>query len=146
MKTICSFRDLESYGINPLTGEACRYGQRILCDVNEDGKRLLEEFLSVELTSRNWNSKVNGKDAIASIMLPYGILQDLAAFCLCYVDNYYKILFQDGGWVSGVTEEEFDKFGESWRDLRAKTNWGYVKDEHIARGSRNIHQMSGRSH
>lgn len=123
MKTITSFRDFEAYGINSLTGEACRYGQRILCDVNEDGKKLLEEFLCVSLTARNWNSTVNKKPAVASVMLPYGILQDLATFCLCYVDNYYKILYQDGGWISGVTESEYEKFGESWRDMRMKTNW-----------------------
>jgi hypothetical protein len=37
-KTI-KWDDLRKYGINPLTGEACRFGQRILTDLIERGRK-----------------------------------------------------------------------------------------------------------
>lgn len=144
MKTIHSFRNLEEYGINPLTGESCRYSQRLLCDVNEDGKRLLEEFLAVSLTSPNWNSTVNGKPAVASVMLPYDMLQSIATFVLCHVEKCFKIIYHTGGAVCGVSREEFEKYSDLWKDFPMRTNFAYSDQD--ARGSRNVHQMSGRSH
>ena len=85
MKTVNNWNDLSEFGINYLTGEACAYSMRLLCDVNEEGKRTLEAFFGGTVTiaeGSNWNSEVNGSEAIGSVLLSRGIFEDLAAFCL----------------------------------------------------------------
>lgn len=68
MKTIASWDHLRPFGINALTGEACSVMYRLLCDITEDGKRVIEKCLSCELRPpENWNS-----GAVGSIMLTPG--------------------------------------------------------------------------
>lgn len=85
MKAIRSWRDLEDFGIDALTGEACGYAMRLLCDVTESGKALIESFFGgrIELTpGGNWNRGSDDDPHVGSVLLPRSILRDLAAFCL----------------------------------------------------------------
>src|SRR4051812_43485661 len=85
MKSIDCWRDLEQFGINRLTGEACAYGMRQLCDVNTQGASIIREFLGLGYNTKlagNWNSRVNGEPSVGSVMLPYEIFGQLAVFCL----------------------------------------------------------------
>lgn len=71
------WRDLEQFGIRILTGEACAYGMRVLCDLTEEGLRHVENFFSVLCPNENWNSS-----AVKSVLLPRSLFIDLAAFVL----------------------------------------------------------------
>lgn len=80
MKHIKNWEDLEPYGINELTGEACAAGLRLLCDLTEDGKANAYAFLGIPLdtpVAENWN--IGGA---ASIMMPRSVFKELAAFLL----------------------------------------------------------------
>ena len=80
---------LEVVGVSILTGEACAYSMRLLCDLNEEGAALVAEFLGTAgklNLPRNMNSKVNGKPAIRSIMLTRGMINELKTWaCLTRV-------------------------------------------------------------
>jgi len=67
-------------GINILTGEACAFNMRVLCDLTEEGCKIIEEFFGGTITctrETNWNS-----GGVASVMIPRSCLKDLEKFCL----------------------------------------------------------------
>jgi hypothetical protein len=49
VKSINNWDDLREFGINALTGEADRTGQRILCDLNKEGRRIVYDLLGIPL-------------------------------------------------------------------------------------------------
>ena len=55
MKTVSHLGDLREFGIDLLTAEACSLMYRLLCDLMQSGKRIVERCLSVEIRSENWN-------------------------------------------------------------------------------------------
>jgi hypothetical protein len=55
MKTVSSWDHLRPYGIVALTGEACSLMYRILCDLTQHGKQIVERCLSVQIQSESWN-------------------------------------------------------------------------------------------
>ena len=87
---------VEEFGIGILTGEACAYSMRLLCDVNVDGVKLINkafgmslsvhtdvDYASNNITSgmmRRHNSKVNGEPTVASIMLSHTQIDELVKF------------------------------------------------------------------
>jgi hypothetical protein len=91
MKSVSCFRDLEQFGIKPLTGEADALGYRILCDLTEEGVKVFKECFGIPLFAErvgsdpnqaiygflglndNWNS-----GAIASVMLSEDSIRPLA--------------------------------------------------------------------
>lgn len=148
---ISSFRDLEKYGINPLTGEACAYSLRLLCDVNEDGKQLLERYFGNTIEIRpgsNWNNQVASQPSIGSIMLPYEILQPLSIYIAFYVENCYAVILNVvSNGIIGVTEDELEQYLSIRPNLQIRRNYHHEPgrlDSSIVRGDRNIHQMTGR--
>ena len=91
----------ESFGIGILTGEACAYSMRVLCDINEDGLELINSAFGMILIHvpelprsghlgpraehvtgmmRRHNSQVNGKPSVASIMLSWPMLEEIIKF------------------------------------------------------------------
>jgi hypothetical protein len=143
METISGWDGLREYGINALTGEACAYGMRILCDVNEDGKQILESFFSMSVTSRNWNSTVNGKPAVGSVMLHRVMFEPLATFILLHVKKCYAVA--SGTWLFGITgmdREHYEKY-KNQDGMRFFLNWS-SGDSSVSRDGRNVHQISGR--
>ena len=151
-KVISRLYDLQEFGIQTLTGEACGIGMRILCDVNEDGKNLIEEFLggTVKLADdSNWNRDVCGKPAVASIMLPYAWHAELGAFCLLKAGydvvatgalhvgiNTSAVGFMlEGKDLDHVMKESLFTRGKDFRTYHI----------HGTRGTRNVHVMSGRT-
>ena len=78
MKSVSCFRDLEQFGIRPLTGEADALGFRILCDLTEEGVKVFKECFGMPGSGNcglasNWNS-----GAIASVMLSKDSIRPLA--------------------------------------------------------------------
>lgn len=150
-KTVTGLKDLGQFGINALTSEACSFGLRILCDVNEAGKQLLEEFFSfanLEL-SANWNSTVDGVPAVGSIMLSRSITFDLAQFALFRAGALSIVSYPDS--VTGVFEEALDQRYEAMlasesapKEARLIRNPRRFSSA-PAVGSRNVHAASGRA-
>jgi len=164
MITITHLKHLERLGIRPLTGEADNLGFRLLCDLTEEGKRVVEETYGVSCTSSNWNS-----GAVASCTLSQGSCRDLAIVGLV-IKGHTAILTLDGG-VYGLEDgEEFKdaeydwqypeppklvtpariKVGQEWQDW-PEDYYGKVQrvfrpnNNHPHAGTRNVHQMTGRT-
>lgn len=137
-------RDFQDYGINFLTGEACGYGGRILVDLDEQGVALMTDFLGGTIDIRvrtQWNA------GVASMMIPRGMIADLAVFCLIKDGNAIVILRNDYIAV-GFTMDEWmaeDEDGVAFRDryFAAYQNCKVYHNSGTA-GTRNRHEMSGR--
>ena len=149
-KRLRDWRDLEQYGIEPLTGESCGIGIRLLCDLSPDGVALMEEFLSVSLDgtgNNSWNH--SGIEGWKSIMLPRSMFQQLAAFCLLLegftwaVAVNWRSEFASAFYVEGIPDDE------AMEQFRDAANQVYEGQWHCWRnngtaGLRNLHQFSGR--
>lgn len=99
MKSI-SYSNLSDIGINPLTGEACAYSMRVLCDLNEDGVALVAAFLGLPAFPKpafaeNWNSTVGYKPAVGSVMLTRTALPEIIRFALLQ-RGYKYVVGRDG--------------------------------------------------
>ena len=143
MKTY-SYRNMTEFGINPLTGEACVFGKRVLCDLDEDGVSLLSEYLGIlpNAFPENWNTRVGRKDAVASIMLDRHAFHDIIIFALM-LRGWHYIIVRDYCYIT-VTNE--DREMEAWQDLKMEGVKIIINQRPSAPcvGSRNIHQMSAR--
>ena len=108
-KQINDYHDLVQYGLSPLTGEACPYGMRMLFDLNLAGVDLIEGFLSIRIDRSirtNFNSMVDGDEAIASILLNRDTVHDLIRFALFNIDNFKYVLSSHRGYVIGTDSAE----------------------------------------
>jgi len=144
MELIKSWGDLKKYGISFLTGESCAYGLRGLFDLNEEGKALIEGYFGGTVTVRpgsNWNSEVNGKPAVGSVLLDFHLLTPLAVYILFHVENVYAVCYPEGGGVYGVDKENF----ETAKDLflgKIRVNPNYQRQGTL--DGRNVHQFTQR--
>jgi hypothetical protein len=150
MKAMRDGRDLEKYGINLLTGEACRIGTRVLTDLSAKGLSIVTDMLGIarDAFPTNWNSKVNGEPAVASFMMPYSMIRELMTWCLIK-DGCTAIIVTDSEYIYG--REDSDE-PERWEEL--VQHWRHHYNGHIrtitlkdgpSRGTRMVHAMSGRS-
>lgn len=97
---------LNQFGINALTGESCAFNRRMLCDVNAEGAELIRDYLGLPYDcqfQKNWNSTVDGKPAIGSVMLDYATLKPLAIYAMLLRGAPYVMVKQDC--VCPVSEE-----------------------------------------
>lgn len=102
-KTLRNWQDLGQFGIYSLTREACEVNRRMLCDIDSNGKALLENMLGAELTMHN--SVNNG---VGSILLPTELWQSIATFALLRAGYDYVVEFKDGA-IVGIWELEYDR-------------------------------------
>ncbi len=146
MKHLRRWEDLKPYGIDVLTGEACAYNFRLLCDITAAGVDLFKSVFGLD----GWNNH-GGR----SIMLPRAMFEPLAVFALFTVENCSKVYITYNGAVYGVestdTPEAVAQFLE-WNQGRfcdACQRYGAgdgVQFQYANPGySRNTHQMSGRT-
>ena len=137
MKTIACWDHLRAYGINTLTGEACSLMYRLLCDITEDGKRIIEKCLGCELKPpENWNS-----GAIGSIMLSPEMLVPIAVFAL--LEAGCREVYVLKGAVVGIEAEDIGETLERFRRYHGEEitrRFAYTGPFQ----DRNQHQMSGR--
>lgn len=143
MKTF-TLESLIDFGINRLTGEACAFGRRVLCDLNEDGRELLADFFSISSNAfnENWNSRVGKKEAVASIMLDRHFFKDILIFALLR-EGWEYIIEHNVDHISLTATnktEEILRWQENTPGLRVIRNWSGPNSF----GTRNMHQMSGR--
>jgi hypothetical protein len=149
MKTIQNWRDLEPYGIDLLTGEACALSYRGLFDLTAEGLELVKRVIgAVEITApSNWNSK-----AIASLLMPYTMFEPLAVFALFEREQAQHVFVCLGAragashFVMACSAEEFPSVKREL-DITCPNYRLLTYPEQrrgVTVGMSNVHQMSGR--
>jgi hypothetical protein len=74
------WHDLHPFGIEVLTGEACRVGTRLLSDLTPAGSQIVCDLLGI--SEGSLADAWNGGKAVSSILLPRSLWHDLAVWCL----------------------------------------------------------------
>lgn len=130
MRSVQNWSDLEQFGIKHLTGEACSYALRILCDVTESGKYLVEAFFGETIEIRrgsNWNSGNKDDPHVGSILLPRHILTELAAFCLLQTSDPESAIVHLtdswGGCPTEVTKEDIQRLFSGMKEREMLDLW-----------------------
>lgn len=149
---IYTWSDLKQFGISALTGEACAYSIRVLCDLSEAGRKHIAEFfggLAEDGFNANWNSHVGDAPAVSSVMLPRGILSDLSQFLL-FQDGALAIAETPGTWLGVYAADRLKQYEAA---IKEGTWAGHLirnpkalNPSQPVENSRNVHAFSGRSH
>lgn len=170
MKTASQLKDLEQFGIKPLTGEADALGFRILCDLDKQGVKVFKECFGLPYIKStepygmadNWNS-----GSIASVMLtghdivPLAImgfyLQGHTVLVTRFKDGYEQAIALEEGEdvvldLEGDPHYNFVTYGEHGDVQRWPSCYGEIiriirqktSDGRVVQGTRNVHQMTGR--
>jgi hypothetical protein len=144
MKNVNCWSDLRPYGIDLLTGEACGLSYRLLCDVTDKGRGLLQKAMGLPglVLAEPWNVGNAQEPNVGSIMLPHCMLVPLGIFALlendcreiwlCKNEFLIGVEFSD----SPATVRAMEDFAE--RDIVRRLAYRGTA------GDRNVHQMSGR--
>jgi hypothetical protein len=149
MINVNSLQDLRQFGVNTLTGEACRLGMRLLCDLSEQGEELVCEFLGLPYGTElapNWNTTVGDQPAKSSIMLTRDSLWELAKFAML---KDHDMVMQRG--VSGTLSAfNYDDPRASAAEslISSLDNWTIFRNPYRSgnsSGTRNTHEMTGRT-
>jgi len=139
MKTVSHWDGLREFGIDLLTGEACSLMYRLLCDLTQNGKRIVERCLSVQIQSENWNGGSQADPHVASIMLTHEMFVPLAVFAL--LESGCREVWIKEGAVIGIepsdTADQVERLKQVYKLQRRFAYHGLFQD-------RNQHQMSGR--
>jgi hypothetical protein len=157
MKQISNWEHLKEHGIICLTGEACVFGLRVLCDVTEQGKKLLETLFSAKLAlNLEWNASSEGA---GSIMLPYDTFTSIATWALLRDPEVVEVWISEHSGCLGITEQDKKEWDAQEAGAASEQVVEvYRKIYHVrrtvfkpknlsaeeAREGRNIHQMTGR--
>ena len=145
---IHNWSDLSQFGINSLTGEACKYSMRLLCDLNDDGVDLVLDLFGLPhgetVFAKNWNSMVGNKDAVASVMLPRTVFDTLALFALFRSGVTFAAKQKDGSWV-GYSAEDVVHYKLDRQRLEELGYAVHVNPTPAETGSRNTHAFTGRT-
>lgn len=152
MKKIDCWQDLEPFGIDPLTGEACGYAMRLLCDVTAAGRDLIQRLLGGNVEIRpgsNWNGGSANDPHVGSVLLPRGILPDLAAFALLSTTYGTAVVTMSDGSVREMDAERFERWQALDAERSDESRFPRMIDRVWRRptertAERNVHQMSGR--
>lgn len=151
--TLSNFADLQQYGLNPLTGEACVYAHRVLFDLSKEGAELVSCYLGLPLGTKfldNYNPRVGDAVAVGSVMLSRTVVRDLMIFVLWQVGDFDFVLDSPNGFTGF---NRGDQYAQTYLDGEAKgtTPAGYKVHHNLRKttraphvGDRNVHQMSGR--
>lgn len=157
-------RDLEQFGVIALTGEACGLAMRLLCDLTEEGVKLIREFMRVEPTADAWNSK-----GVKSVMLPTSIFRDLWIFAHVragtanvfiggyvgehWTETHYESIdvthkHPDKSWVADAYAVNDPDYMEKLREHEGVCFYisrMFKRSEHPGTGLDNTHAMTGRT-
>ena len=143
MKTIGSWSDLGEYGIVVLTGEACGLTYRLLCDVTEKGKRVIEKCFDSRLTLESpWNRGSETAPHVGSIMLAPELRVPLAVFALLE-SGCTEVWVYANNSVLGVEADDTPERIEACRRMAPEAHVRTLRYGGTA-GDRNLHVMSGR--
>ena len=144
--------DLEQFGFDCLTGEACGLGMRLLYDVSEEGKEVLERSMGLMPGSMQLMSPWNGgKFGAGSVLMTYEQATTCAIFAMLLKKRCVEVWQQYhhgrlGGSCYGLENAEEVRLAE-------ESNIGCGSDASFRRwrlssmpgsGDRNQHMISGR--
>lgn len=150
-----TYSSLYSIGVNPLTGEACAFSQRILCDLSEKGAELIRDYLGLPPDTKlapNWNTRVGNYDAVASVMLDRNAFHALGVFALLRA-GYQYVVCPDGESVhfTAFADADLKEYADLGRYLDGSfaslmPNLRVYRNPRSTRavGSRNEHAFTGR--
>lgn len=145
-KTV-GYDQLKNYGINPLTGEACAFSMRILCDLSVKGEALLEDFYGLRPAPyqahfpKNMNSMVGNDEAVASCMITRGMFKDLYMFIL--FREGWEVIAETGSDCTGMSNDTWNEVKDAWPgNTQVRRNYRSSSQPHV--GSRNVHAFTGR--
>ena len=112
---------------------------RILCDLTENGKRIVERCLGVQIQAESWNHGTDADPHVASIMLTQEMIVPVAVFALLesgcrevWITDHAAI-----GVETGDTDEDVERMKRVYKPVRRFAYRGPFQD-------RNQHQMTGR--
>lgn len=146
MKIIDCWRHLESYGIDPLTGEACSLGHRILFDCTENGRKVLAKALGIPdlKLAEAWNRGSADDPHVGSIMLPHAMLTCVAVFALLESGHDEVWQYEHGvvGFGPGDSRERRAAYLDMLRPNLVR-RYAYPGGAQSV-SDRNIHMASGR--
>lgn len=149
-KSVNNLAGLAQFGINALTGEACAFSLRVLCDVNEDGENLLKDYFGTPgmQLADPWNSTVNGAPSVGSVMLPRSIAMDLATFAL-FRAGALAVVTTAGGHTTGIFDKERFADYEKLSAADPVRGFSILRNPQLGshapmQGSRNVHAATGR--
>jgi hypothetical protein len=148
MINVTSLNDLQQLGINTLTGEACRLGMRLLCDLSEEGAELVIEFLGLPYGTKlydNWNSMVGTEPAVASIMLTRESLWGLGKFAL--LRSHDMVLQQSKHGALTALNRDDPHADELVERASSLEGWAIFRNptRAVSASTRNTHEMTGRT-
>lgn len=135
---------LEPYGIETLTGESCGLSYRLLCDLTDGGKRIVEKALGVGITlAEPWNAGTQEKPHVGSMMIAPEMRPLLSVFALLEAGCIEAWLLCAAA-VIGIERGDSATYVDDWR---SKFGDGLVRTFRYGgtAGDRNIHRMSGRA-
>lgn len=144
------WQSLEQFGIRYLTGEACAYSMRGLCDVTEQGRDILLDYLGLPPhtpLSPSWNPRIAQELTVASFMLHPSQLLPLAEFIM-YRKGALAVMIRNKATLVGLfTEAKVATYEEFVRENSEMAKIWEVRRRYSVGpsvGSRNVHQFSGR--
>lgn len=142
MKTINGIRDLEQYGVDALTGESDSHSYRILCDVTQRGKAIIERTMDTQLTLHDpWNSGSKDDPHIGSLLLPLEFVPSIAVFCLLADPKLTEAWLLKSGQVMGFGVEDTEQ-----KEAIQKFHEGEIRKVFYARSQdRNLHIFTQRT-
>lgn len=141
MKRIDNLHELRPYGVDVLTGESDLHCYRVLCDLSERGKRIIERVLDVQLTLHDpWNSGTKDEPSVGSLLIPYEFVPCIAAFALLSDCNVTEVFLLKDGSALGFGVEDVDT-----KEWHRKHYEGQIRKVFYARSEdRNLHVFTGR--
>lgn len=142
MKRIEGMKDLEPFGIVPLTGESDAHTYRILCDVTARGKAVIERTLDVSLTLHDsWNGGTRDDPHVGSLLLSLEFVPSIAVFCLLADTDVCEVWLMKSGSVLGFGVEDVDL-----KERLRRCSDGELRKVFYPRpNDRNLHLFTGRT-
>jgi hypothetical protein len=145
MKTVSGWKDLEPYGILPLTGEARGLMYRILCDVTGPGAAVFRKCFGLARTSalgEAWNRGTAEAPHVGSVMLSRESLVPLGIFALLE-DGCTEVYILNENVIGLEADDPPDTLNVMCLAYGAERSRRFSYGG--TAGDRNVHQMSGRS-
>lgn len=132
MKTIAKLYDLQEYGFNCLTGEACNLMMRMLVDLDAKAAAVFKECYGLK-DVRIYNDpkgRFCEADTVGSVMLPQDAWKSLGIFALLDIAKCHDVLATDDALFGLEANEEFIP---EEGDVNDQGEWEVTKDPQLKR-------------
>lgn len=139
MKMVRNLYDLQACGLHCLTGEACGLGLRLLFDLTEGGKKIVEKCFDVKIASEPWNGGSDADPHVASIMIAREMFLPLGIFAL--LESGCTEVWIDSEMLFGVESDDKPEYLELVKKDRPNIRRYAYRG---TAGSRNQHVFTGR--